>query len=347
MSSTPPSAPPSPLAPRRAPAWRWWLIAMAVLASAGGLFLVFRQSTGTDESRAFRARVKELEQRVAAHPQDPKPRLQLAQELGKSLPEEALAHLRKIPPGAAEYLPAVKASAAHLLELGRLKDAAGLLDLLRKSAPDDGDVAALAAQFQMRRHNPRQALVDARRAAELQPERIDRWLLVAEICDQSNKAYAMIAPLETALKLDPEHYGARVQLAYALHASGRLEESRQHAEWCASQNRSDVVPERLLAAIARDGAELELAERHIRRALEIAPRDVESRIIEADLLMFRRQPEAAYQRLVEIHGDVAPSFRYLGALSRAAAASGRNREAEQIVQELERRQNAGPTRASN
>ncbi len=206
-----------------------------------------------------------------------------------------------------------------------------------------GETAAVEAEIQFRQNNRQRAIALAEQAAQLQPARTDRWFRLAEYYDRTNNWQAMIGPLKRILTLEPENYEAHAQLAYAFHAIGNLNEARPLAEWCVKKEPNDVFPTRLLAAIARDEAEMELAETYVRRALLISPRDVESRIVEADLLMFRRDPETAYQRLSEIQ-EGQSSFRYLGALARAAAATGRIREAAAIASELERRQSTVPRR---
>ena len=145
----------------------------------------------------------------------------------------------------------------------------------------------------------------------------------------------MIEPLQTAVRIDPSYYEARSNLAYAALRTGDLATARVQAEWCHQAKPRDVFAIRTLATIARDEGRFDDARLLLKEALALQPADLDSRILEADLLLFERQPQAAYDRLKDLYEQHATTVRYLGVLARAAAASGRREEARQHYQTVE------------
>lgn len=335
VAASQPAAPPG----SRTRGWNSLAVSLLVITMAGAVSFVWFRAPD-DEYTTKSQRIEQLQVHLKNAPDDAAARMQLAAEYSKH-PELALNQLRRIPAEAREYPAAQREVARLLFELGDYRAATDVFERLQEASPDDGEIAALGAQIHLAQRHVRTAQNLARRSVALEPERPEFWLLLAEIYQKSNKDFLMMEPLEETLKRDPDNYQAHLLMAIACHARGKMPEAIQEAVWCQSRRRADVRPVQVLAEIARDEGQFELAEQYVQAALKLDPRDVKTRIVEADLLLFRRQPELAYQRLSELRNDGTESmFRFVGALERAAAAAGKLDEAKKLAKDLERLQDS-------
>lgn len=257
-------------------------------------------------------------------------RYRLAVLLKKTDAETALIHFRQIPPDSDHYLAAARHIAQICILAGRNDEAEHALKVLEQADPDDHAVQLSLAELYFHWGKQEQARVHALRAIELNPNRVQTYLLLAEILDELRRPSEMIAPLKQAIELDPDQYQAHLNLAYAYQASGLLTEAQREAHWCLERKPDEFFARRTLALAARDEGRLDAAQREVAEALKLKPDDIECRILEADLLMYRHQPEEAYQRLKPLYAKHQDSYRYLGSLARAAAASGRMDEARTL-----------------
>lgn len=271
-----------------------------------------------------------LEAHLQSHPDADDARLQLAQFVGEANPEVALEHLQRISLESPEAVAALRAMAVICLKTHRDAEARHVLTMLEQQLPDDFGVQLSLAELLFHQEDYVDALPYATRAARLQPDRTQTWLLIAEIHDELNQRPDMIAPLETALQQAPEEYQVHAMLAYAYSAANRLEDARREAEWCLQRRTDDAYPHRILASIARDEGRFDDAHAALERALALAPDDVDCRVLEADLLMYERQYDRAYERLRPLLDQHADDFAFLGALARAAAATGHTDEARHL-----------------
>ncbi len=262
-------------------------------------------------------------------------RLRLAGLIATVDPVEAVEHLQLIVPEDAGYEDALRLTALICLKTDRTAEAEEALLKLEASRPDDYPVQLSLAELYFHQKDYKSALPRALHASTLQPDRAKTWLLVAEIRDGLRQKPEMIVPLKKAIELDPELYEAHLNLAYAYHAAGQLAEAVQEARWCLTRNSKEAFAYRILASVARSEGRLDEARREIEKAMKLAPRDVDCRILEADLLLYERKPDEAYRRLQEIHDEQRETYRYLGSLARAAAASGHIDEARQLHRRLD------------
>jgi Flp pilus assembly protein TadD len=230
--------------------------------------------------------------------------------------------------GGSKWLrPSIKARAARAYRAGRLSEAAALYEEQLTIDSDDLEAhQALAMTFHQQRH-PKDALPHALRASERAPERPESWLLIAEIYDDLHRTHEMIEPLRRALKLAPDRADAHLNLCYALLWSGEIAEARLEAQWCLDRDLQSAVARRYLAMCAREEGQPEEALDEISRALALAPNDVESHLIEGQLLLFLHRDEEAYWKLQPLLSQRPDDRRLLTLLARAAAASGRREEA--------------------
>lgn len=262
-------------------------------------------------------------------------RMKLASLTAASNPPEALDQWRLIPAENAHHVDALRQIALLCLQTGRDDEAENALLALEVAAPDDFAVQLSLAEHYFHQENYKDALPRAMHAATLQPDRANTFLLIAEIRDGLRQKPEMIAPLMKAIELAPDSYEAHLNLAYASHASGQLTQAANAARWCLERNTNEVFAYRILASVARDEGRFDEADTELNKALTLAPRDVDCRILEADLLLYDRKPDEAYQRLKELHEEHRETYRFLGALARAAAASGRIEEARQLHRDLD------------
>jgi tetratricopeptide (TPR) repeat protein len=257
-------------------------------------------------------------------------RMKLAKLLVAVDPTESLEHFRLIPQGDSSHQDALRQIAFICLQTDRSAEAEQALLQLESLAPDDFAVQLSLAELYFHDENFKDALPYAVHAASLKPERAETWLLIAEIRDGLRQKPEMIAPLQKALELSPDSYKGHLNLAYAFHAAGDLPGAATEASWCLQRNPDEVFALQILASVARNEGRFDDAAAGVKQALALEPRNVDCRILEADLLLYHRKPKEAYSRLKELHAEHKETYRYLGSLARAAAASGHIDEARQI-----------------
>ncbi len=273
---------------------------------------------------------------LARHPEDWRARLELAAVLDGIDPLQSLVELRKIPPEAEESPEALRFIARVCLARGRDQEAKEALLALEAKEPDDGWVQTALAQTFYRQRQIALALHHAQRAAELDPSQSGVHFLLAELFDDLDRHAAMIPPLRTVLDLEPENYAAHLNLCYAYAKTGQPGEARREAVWCLTRNPKDVQARRWLATAARDQGRPEEAKAEIKKALELAPEDLHCRLLEAELLLFDRQADKAFDRLRPLYQHYPDELRLVSLLAQAAASAGRSQDAEKFRQEIQR-----------
>ena len=92
---------------------------------------------------------------------------------------------------------------------------------------------------------------------------------------------------------------------------------------------------RVLAEVRRDQGDVDEALAEVRRALRGNPGDLSSRLLEAQLLIFQREYEAAYQALVPLSAEQPTHQRLLALLAQAAQLSGRGEDAARYREQLQ------------
>jgi tetratricopeptide (TPR) repeat protein len=199
---------------------------------------------------------------------------------------------------------------------------------------DEAATELTKARSDAERKDYRSALDHVDRAIELRPQAVDGYLLKSELLFRLHRSDEMIPWLKRAIQLDPQRFEAHANLAYALRYSGRLDEAEREVRWCLQRRPRFVPAVRIQAEIQRDRGNLKQAADELRRALEIDPHDLDSRLLQANLLLYQRQYEAAYRRLVSLRPSHPRNRRVLAALERAARMTGRPDEAARYRDEL-------------
>jgi tetratricopeptide (TPR) repeat protein len=271
---------------------------------------------------------------LSSRPDDWSARLELSVPLAQIDPRQSLIELRKIPPGAAEYLEANRQIAEICLARQRFQEAKEPLLILEAASPDDGWVHLALAEVFVRDHQAILALQHAQRAAQLDPTHVRAHFLVAEVLDELHRHSEMITPLQTVLALQPEHYAAHLNLSYAFVRAGQAGQARREAQWCLARNPNDVDAMRLLAMALRDEGKHDEAMETIRAALALSPDDLNARLLEAELLLFARRADEALERLAPLYEQHRSDRRLVALLDRTATAAGRQDEAEAYRRQL-------------
>jgi tetratricopeptide (TPR) repeat protein len=319
-----------------------WVV--GVLLLAGAVVVFQRRSSATPLEHAQQALAagqtiaaqKGFLNHLRVHPRDWAVRIQLAELLKSGLPDEALQQLRLVPPDAPEFLTAARHIAEICLTTEHDLLAEPSLLALLEVAPEDHGVRLSLAEMYHRTRRPKLALPHAVKASQLRSDRVETLLLLAEIHDDLSRPMDMIAPLQRALEIQPDLFAAHLNLCYALTWVGRWDEARVEARWALERDPRNAAAHRFLALCARGDGDHDIARGEIRESLRLNPDDVESRIVEAELLLFDRQAGEAYERLWPLREKRPSDRRILSLLARAASASGKHDEARTLTQEVSR-----------
>jgi len=261
-------------------------------------------------------------------------KLKLATLLQDAHPDEAIKCLQQIPSSDPEREKAVQKIAVLSILHHRTSDAEQALLELAAKKPDSLGPQLSLAELYFQNQKPGAALPYAEQAARIAPERAQTFLLLSDIHDEMLHPEKMIEPLQEAIRIEPDCYEAHQNLAYAFHKTGDSAGAEEQARWCLNVNSRDVAALRILASVARDNGQFEDAEKHLIAALQLEPRNLDCRILEADLLLYQRKPQFAYERLQELYDSHQNTVRYLGALARAAASAGKREEARRLHQRV-------------
>lgn len=272
-------------------------------------------------------------------PGDSAARLELAGLLLKSRrPEDALIELRRIRPESPELPAAGRLVAAISLELGRDYDARGPLEALLERFPKDSGLHQAYSEICYRSRDYELALQHARQCRQLDPTSVASCLLEAEASDSLQRPADMIEPLETALQLDPELPQAHLNLAYALELLGRASDAKPHVDWFLERFPGSVGGLRILALVERSLGHSDIALAAVRRALQRSPDNLDCQLLQAELLLFDRQPAAAYDALKPLDATWGFERRYLTLLLRAAVLSRQTEVSRKLQDRLQRLQ---------
>jgi len=277
-----------------------------------------------------KARRKELIAYLQQHPDDEFAHFQLGELIQERAPFQALENFSRVTLRHPRYFEAVN-SIAEIAQGQDLPAHAkpALLTLIREY-PEENRYFEDLARLLFKEGDFDRALNYANRSIELGANRAQNHLLVADILRQSGRINEMSAPLKQALYLDPESYQAHLNLAYAALYSGDLTTAERETLWCLEQQPASVIPLRYLASIYRNRGEIDDALSYLEQALLIDPQDFENLLFKADLLMFQKQGQQAYDLLKPLYSKRETDRRYISALARAAGLIGKREEALQL-----------------
>ncbi|QDU10620.1 tetratricopeptide repeat protein [Gimesia aquarii] len=307
--------------------------------------LIFYFYGGTDSSRskksgqinqiktvqkAEKVKQNELIAYLKQHPQDEFAHFQLGELIKDRAPFQALENFSHVTPMHPRYYEAVDAIAEISLKQNLPKQAKkALLTLIRKF-PQQSRYQDLLAKLLLEERDYDRALKHATRSIELGANQAENHMLVANILRQAGRTSEMCGPLKQALFLEPESLVAHLNLAYAALYSGDLQTAEREALWCLKQNPLSNTALRYLAQIDRSRGNISEALAHIEQALVVDPEDFESLLLKADLLIYQRAGQQAYDLLKPLYLEHQTDRRYITALSRAAGLIGNRKEVLQL-----------------
>lgn len=160
-----------------------------------------------------------------------------------------------------------------------------------------------------------------------QSDHIAIALLQSELLFRLHRTDEMLSPLETVLQLDPDHFEAHANLAFALRFCGMLDEADLHVKWCLERQPDFLPVRRIQAEILRDRGDSESARKMVRELLLGAPRDLDCHLLQAELLMYGREFELAYQNLLPLDDQFRPDHRFASTMAQLCRITGRTEKA--------------------
>ena len=274
-------------------------------------------------------------------PQDDTARLELARLQQRRDPVGALHELRLIPPESPEHMTVARYVASLSLTLDRDYDAIAPLEYLQTKFPKDAGVQQALAEIFFRQRDFEKSLEHARRLQSLKPESVEACLLIAESSDGLGRTEDMIEPLEAALRISTELPQAHLNLAFAYETVGRSKEAMPHIHWFLDRYPTSVAAHRILATAERSQGHYDEALAAALAGRKLAPRSLELAILSAELQLYLRQAEAAYETLNEFVDEWPRERRLLTPLLRAAVLcrkAERAQELQLLLQQIEAKQ---------
>lgn len=284
---------------------------------------------GSEESQE-KVKQKQLIAYLQQHPTDEFAHFQLGQLIKDRAPFQALENFSHVTPHHPRYYEAVEAIAGISLNQKLPKQAKKALVTLVRKYPQQSRYQDMLARLLLSEGDYDRALKYATRSIELGAEQAENYMLIANILRQAGRASEMSGPLKQVLFLEPELLEAHLNLAYAALYSGDLDTAEREARWCLKQNPLSNIALRYLAQIDRNHGRIPEAFSHIEQALVIDPEDFESLLLKADLLIYQREGQQAYDLLKPLYLQHQTDRRFITALSRAAGLVGNREEVLQL-----------------
>lgn len=286
------------------------------------------------EQNQEKARRKELIAYLQQYPDDEFAHFQLGELIRDRAPFQALENYSHVTARHPRYFEAVEAIAEITMEQDLPLQAKPALLTLIREYPQESRYHENLARLLFKEADYDRALKYATRSIELgeNQAQAQAHMLVAAILRQAGRTSEMSGPLKQALYLEPDLYEAHLNLAYAALHSGDLEAAEREARWCLEQQPTSITALRYRALIDRNRGKIEEAESHIEQALLINPQDFECLLLKADLLIFQRKGQQAYDLLKPLYSEWQTERRFIAALARAAGLTGKREESLQLQQ---------------
>lgn len=277
-----------------------------------------------------KARQRELITYLQQHPDDEFAHFQLGKLIQSRAPFQALENFSHVTPRHPRYYEAVKAIAEIAREQSLPARAKPALVKLVREYPKESQYFEELARLLFQEGSYDRALKYANRSIKLGANQIQNHLLVADILRQAGRTNEMTAPLKQALYLDPESYPAHLNLAYAALYTGDMATAERESLWCLEQQPDAIIPLRYLASINRNRGAIDEAFSYLDQALLIEPQDLECLLLKADLLIYQKRGQQAYDLLKPIYSSWETDRKYIAALARAAGLIGKREEALEL-----------------
>ena len=255
---------------------------------------------------------------LESEPTDWEARAELGVVLGEVDRPAALDELEMIPPTARVFGQTQRELVRLCLASGRQRRAEEALKRLALHEPTDFVTHFTLGKMLFMQLRHKEALPYVEEAARLTPDDPAAHFLLAELYDELGRIGEMAAPLERVIELDLDNYAAHLNLAYAYSSAGQPESAVREAKWCLARNPSDTAAMRFLARAAIDNGEHDAAMADVKRILELTPLDLDTRLLEAEILLFQRDGKLALERLQPLVESNQKERRLFSMLARAA-----------------------------
>jgi predicted Zn-dependent protease len=106
-----------------------------------------------------------------------------------------------------------------------------------------------------------------------------------------------------------------------------LDEADLHVKWCLERQPDFLPVRRIQAEILRDRGDSESARKMVRELLLAAPRDLDCHLLQAELSMYGREFELAYQSLLPLDDQFRPDHRFASTMAQLCRITGRAEKA--------------------
>lgn len=321
------------------------LFLLALVGVIATVFLVLPALNKNENNKAvieqllqqgdFKQSLVKVNQYLKEHPNDPEILFLKGKLLLESDPQEA----KKVLIRAAEY-PATQENAKRVLAAQAMTNTeystaeTYLNDLLQQS-PDDELLLLSMAETLFHQQKFHEALPVIRATIQKQPERVESFLLEAEILDELGRVIESVQPLQQAAMLSPNHPIVQANLAHALFFSGQLVDARKHLSIALKLSPQSIELLVIKAKLQKEDGEIPSAVGTLRNILEVSPKHLEGHLLLAELLLFQNEAKAALNLLEELETTKKTEHRTLMLLSRAAWMSGETEKAQAYQAQLQ------------
>lgn len=207
--------------------------------------------------------------------------------------ESAESHLSKFIKAAPDHLPAAKLLGAARLKRDRPGEVIELLRPLADKNPKDAQLYAILGSAYLKKKQYDQGVEYLNRSAEIAPDvaAVRAELGLGRIA--AGKTDEGVADLKSAVNIDPKLIQADVTLVLALLQQKKFDEAIAEAKKLKGKRDDDPMPDNLLGGAYMAKGDIDKAQEHWRKALEIKPDYVSARLNLAKLAMSRNKPEEA------------------------------------------------------
>ncbi|HBN74867.1 MAG TPA: hypothetical protein DD473_03400 [Planctomycetaceae bacterium] len=280
-------------------------------------------------------RILALRKHLLSMPEDSVARFELAMKLLSLDKQMALQEFQLIPKESPQYLETQKRMAAIFIMSQQTSEAESILKRLHVDYPDDFAVELSLAELYTDQRFFQEALPHIVKSIELKPDRIESYLLHAWALEELGRFDEMREPLEIAIRIEPMHYYAHSLLGFAYLQSGQIELAYEHVSWCLRTDGKNGFVQETAAAVERERGNLDKAFEYAKSAMKLSPERLDPPLIAADILMYRKKPEEAYELLKDRYEAGENAIRFLGAFARAASGCGHRSEAKNAFEKIE------------
>jgi Flp pilus assembly protein TadD len=275
-----------------------------------------------------------LDQHLQQHPADDSVRLLLADSLMSSDTNQAIDYLQSVTADSDQYATALRQLAVIGIQSGNSQLTEDSLKQLLVLDPQDAGSSLALSELYFHSERFDEALPQIHSTLELQPERAETYVLLADTLSLLGRHAEMVTPLTQAIQYSPELLSAHANLAFASIYAGDATVAKQEAEWCLQRDPELTSVRLVLAKALRDLGDHQQALQQTEQVLQADQDNLEAILLQADILLYQRDAESAYQNLAPLLQHHSENRTLVSHLARAAAMTGRREEARSLQDRL-------------